>query len=146
MLISVDTSVVVGLLDSRDHWHPTATSLQTALLADGFSPVYFDCVVTEAVSTLARRLRETRREAELPDLWNRLATALPESSLTWVLPDVPRLYSQVMDLIRSSEGELNFNDSLDRDFDRLSWLKRFSASDDIRAFLAATNKLPEGQE
>lgn len=111
MLISIDTSVVVGLLDSHDHWHSTATNLQTALIASGFSPVYFDCVVTEAVSTLARRLREKRREAELPALWSRLSTALPENSLTWVLPDVPRLYGQVMNLIRASEGELNFSDS-----------------------------------
>jgi len=161
MLISIDTSVVVGLLDSRDHWHCAATSLQAALVAGGFAPVYFDCVVTEAVSTLARRLREKRREAELPDLWNRLSTSLPENTLTWVLPDVPRLYSLVMDLIRTSDGELNFNDSLialacrerhiealasfDRDFDRLSWLKRVSTPEDIRAFLTAANKPPEGQ-
>ncbi|MGE0824320.1 MAG: type II toxin-antitoxin system VapC family toxin [Candidatus Binatia bacterium] len=162
MLISIDTSVVVGLLDSQDHWHSTATSVQAALLGGGFSPVYFDCVVTEAVSTLARRLREKRREAELPDLWQRLSTALPEETLTWVLPDVPRLYGQVMDLIRTSEGELNFNDSLialacrerhiealasfDRDFDRLSWLQRVSTPEDIRAFLAVTKKVPEGQD
>lgn len=108
ILISIATSVVVGLLDSHDHWHSTAINLQTALIASGFSPADFDCVVTEAVSTLARRLREKRREAELPALWNSLSTALPENFLTWVLPDVPRLYGQIMDLIRASEGEVNW--------------------------------------
>jgi predicted nucleic acid-binding protein len=162
MLISIDTSVVVGLLDSRDHWHSTATSLQAALIGAGFAPVYFDCTVTEAVSTLARRLREKQREVELPDLWQRLSMTLPENTLTWVLPDVPRLYGQIMDLIQASEGELNFNDSLialacrerhietlasfDRDFDRLSWLKRVSTSEEISALLTETNKPPEGQD
>ena len=162
MLISIDTSVTVGLLDSRDHWHSAAISLQAALIGSGFAPVYFDCVVTEAVSTLARRLRERRREIELPSLWNLLATALPEDTLTWVLPDVPRLYGQIMDLTRTSEGELNFNDGLialacrerhiealasfDRDFDRLSWLKRVSTPEEVRVLLAVTNKPPEGQD
>jgi predicted nucleic acid-binding protein len=162
MLISLDTSVVVGLLDSKDHWHPAATSLQGALTAAGLEPVYFDCVLAEAVSTLTRRLREKRREEELPDLLDRLSATFPEGTLTWILPDVPRLYSQVMDLIRSSEGELNFNDSLialacrerqievlasfDRDFDRISWLKRMASPEDVSALFTATDKPSAGQE
>jgi predicted nucleic acid-binding protein len=112
MLIGVDTSVVVGLLDAKDHWHPTATRLQEELTAARLESVYFDCVLAEAISTLTRRLQEKRREGELPALVDRLAATFPEETLTWILPDVPRLYRQVMDLIRSSEGELNFNDSL----------------------------------
>jgi hypothetical protein len=66
-----------------------------------------------------------------------------------------------MDLIRSSEGELNFNDSLialacrerqiaslasfDQDFDRISWLKRVATPEDVNA-LFATDKPPADQE
>jgi predicted nucleic acid-binding protein len=67
-----------------------------------------------------------------------------------------------MDLIRSSDGELNFNDSLialacrerqievlasfDRDFDRISWLKRIALPEDVTALFTVTDKPPAGQE
>jgi predicted nucleic acid-binding protein len=54
MLISIDTSVVVGLLDDRDIWHTPAVSLQEAMMASGLEPVYFDCVLAESVSTTFR--------------------------------------------------------------------------------------------
>jgi predicted nucleic acid-binding protein len=162
MLIGIDTSVVVGLLDSKDHWHPAATNLHGALTTAGLEPVYFDCVLTEAVSTLTRRLREKRREGELPDFLDRLSTTFPEGTLTWILPDAPRLYRQVMDLIRSSEGELNFNDSLialacrerqiealasfDQDFDRISWLKRVATAEDVDVLFSVTDKPSADQE
>ncbi len=98
----------------------------------------------------------------MPDLLDRLSTTFPEGILTWILPDVPRLYRQGMDLIRSSEGELNFNDSLialacrerpietlasfDRDFDRISWLKRAATPEDLNALFTATDKPPAAQE
>jgi predicted nucleic acid-binding protein len=67
--------------------------------------------------------------------------------LTWILPDVPELYRRVLDLIRSSSGELNFNDALialacrergipaiasfDADFDQIPWLQRIARPEDI---------------
>ena len=151
MQIGIDTSVIVGLLDSRDTWHASAVKLQEALTAAGLSPVYFDCTVAETVSTMARRLREKRREAELPDLLDRLSARFPPETITWILPDVPRLYEQVLELIRSSAGELGFNDGLialacherdiqalasfDRDFDNIPWLTRAATPDDVEAIL-----------
>ena len=90
MLIGIDTSVVVGLLDSRDHWHPATISLQESLSAAGLEPVYFDCVLAEAVSTLTRRLREKRREGELPGLLDRLSTTFQEGTLTHLSPALRR--------------------------------------------------------
>ncbi len=162
MLIGIDTSVIVGLLDARDHWHPAATSLKSTLIAVGLEPVYFDCVLAEAVSTLTRRLREKRREEELPTLLDHLSSTFPEQTLTWILPDSQRLYGQVMGLIRSSEGELNFNDSLialvcrerqiealasfDRDFDSIAWLKRVATPEDVHALFTTDDKPPEDSE
>jgi len=162
MLIGIDTSVIVGLLDSKDHWHSAAISLQEALSAAGLELVYFDCVLAEAVSTVTRRLREKRREGELPALLDRLSATFPEETLTWILPDAPRLYGQVMDQIRSSEGEPNFNDSLialacrerqvttlasfDQDFDRISWLRRIATPEDAKALLPTPNEPSTDQD
>lgn len=160
--IGIDTSVIIGLLDSRDIWHTPAVSLQEAITAAELEPVYFDCALAEAMSTIARRLREKGREAELAGLLDRLLADLPTDTITWILPDVPLLYSQVVELIRSSEGELNFNDGLmalacrernipafasfDRDFDSISWLTRVAAPKDIETVLAATEEPPPGEQ
>ena len=40
MQIGIDTSVIVGLLDSRDIWHTPAVNLQEAIAAAGLEPVY----------------------------------------------------------------------------------------------------------
>ncbi len=72
---------------------------------------------------------------------------MPRDMLTWILPDVPRLYSETLDLIHTSSGELNFNDALialacrernipalvsfDPDFDRVAWLKRVAIPADV---------------
>jgi len=96
---------------------------------------------------MARRLQEKHREAELAGLLERLSADFPAEAITWILPDVPRLYSQVMELIRASAGELNFNDGLmalacrersiralasfDRDFDKIPWLIRVAVPEDI---------------
>ena len=71
-------------------------------------------------------------------------------TITWVLPDVPRLYAKVIGLMQSSGGELNFNDALialacrerdisaiasfDADFDQVSWLHRLATPADLTAF------------
>ena len=149
MVIAIDTSVLIGMLDTRDVWHSAALQMQGALLAAQMLPVYFDCVLAEAVSTLVRRLREQRREQDISSLLDRLDAELPPETLTWLFPDVPRLYRHVMGLIRSSAGELNFNDGLitlacrerqirllasfDRDFDRVPWLIRVATPADVVA-------------
>ena len=74
-------------------------------------------------------------------------TSYPTKDILWVLPDVPILYTEIIELVRSSRGELNFNDALialscrhrsipliasfDRDFDQLSWLQRVAQPDDL---------------
>jgi len=147
MQIAIDTSVLVALLNPRDVWHTQALALQDALLAANITPVYFDCAAAEAISAAARRLREKGRVAEVQALLDRLNGQVPFDTLTWILPDVPALYPQVLDLIRTSSGELNFNDALialscrergilaiasfDPDFDQVPWLKRVSAPTDV---------------
>jgi predicted nucleic acid-binding protein len=94
-----------------------------------------------------RRLREKMLSAEVEALLDRLSEQVPWSTITWILPGVPQLYSEVIALIRSSSGALNFNDALvalacrdrgipaitsfDSDFDRIPWLRRLAQPEDL---------------
>jgi len=141
--IAIDSSVLVALLNPSDLWRAQAIALRDALFGTDTTLVYFDCVVAESISTAARRLREKGRGAEVKGLLERLEAQVSHDLITWIFPDVPRLYPEILDLIRDSSGELNFNDALialacrergilslasfDSDFDQISWLKRVAA-------------------
>jgi predicted nucleic acid-binding protein len=145
--VAIDSSVLVALLDPRDIWRDQSLAVESALLDAGITSVYFDCVAAEAISAAARRLREKDRAAEVPALIERLNDRVPHENLTWILPDVPAFYHPALEIMRASSGELNFNDALislacrereipaiasfDSDFDRIDWLRRIAAPDDL---------------
>ena len=147
MRVAVDASVLVGLINPRDLWRGQALALRDVLLANGADLLYFDCVVAESVSAATRRLHEKNRLAEVQALLNRLDAQVPNDTITWILPDVPHLYPEVLALIRSSSGALNFNDALialacrerdipaiasfDADFDQVTWLRRLAHPEDV---------------
>lgn len=147
MDVAIDASVLVALLNPNDIWHNQAIDLRGAVQSIGATPVFFDCVVGEAVSTATRRLRDKKRVDEISVLLNRLEAQVTPEMITWTLPHVPRLYSQILQLIRSSLAEINFNDALiafacrergitliasfDSDFDQIPWLKRVAAPADL---------------
>lgn len=99
------------------------------------------------IGAAVRRLHEKGLTAEVQALLDRLNAQVPLDAITWILPDVPHLYSQVLDLIHTSAGELNFNDALialacrergvaaiasfDADFDQIIWLKRVAEPADV---------------
>lgn len=147
MDIVIDSSVLVGLLVPNDVWHPQATALWDAIKNVGHVGLYLDCVIAETVSVATRRLREKGQAAEVEALMDHLNTQITPEAVTWILPSVPDLYTDILALIRSSSGELNFNDALialacrqrgipaiasfDADFDRISWLRRLARPEDI---------------
>jgi predicted nucleic acid-binding protein len=147
--VVVDTSVLVALLNPRDVWREQAMTLHDTLVASEHELLYFDCVVTEAISTVARRLIEKRRSSEIEALLTQISVRTPAGGITWILPDTPRLYPQALELIRSTSGNLNFNDALialacrernivaiasfDADFDGVAWLRRWSAPEHVAA-------------
>ncbi len=147
MKVAIDSSVLVALINSRDLWREQALALRQALRMADVQLVYFDCVVAEAISAAARRLHEKGQVDEVKGLLERLESQVPRDSITWIMPDVPDLYPAVLDLIRSSAGELNFNDALialicrdwnipaiasfDPDFDQIDWLKRLAHPEDV---------------
>ena len=152
--IAIDASVLVGLVNPRDTWHRQATALQAALQQAGYIPVYFDCVIAEALSAVLRRLYEKKRSGEIEILLTRFEEIFPPERLNWLFPDVPRLYGDILALVRQSGGELNFNDALialgcreraieaiasfDADFDRVPWLHRVAEPDDLARAEAPT--------
>jgi predicted nucleic acid-binding protein len=149
MQIAIDSSVLVALINPRDLWRDQALALENTLLATSGKLFYFDCVVTEAISVATRRLHEKNRTAEVGALLDRLNDRVPQDTITWILPDAPRLYAQALALMRSSAGALNFNDALialacrergipaiasfDPDFDQVTWLRRVARPEDVTA-------------
>lgn len=147
MNAALDSSVLVALLNPNDVWHDRAVALQEAVVRAETTVVYFDCVVAESISAVARRLHEKGRGAEIDGLLDRLETHVPTDLITWILPDVPRLHTETIGLVRASRGELNFNDALislacrerqieaivsfDPDFDQVAWLKRIAVAGEV---------------
>lgn len=149
MQVAVDASVLVTLLNTPDLWHTEALSLRAALLDADITPVVFYCVVAEAISAATRRLHEKGHIVQVRSLLDRLKAEVPRDTLTWILPDVPRVYPQVLGLIGASSGALNFNDALialvcrerdiaaiasfDTDFDEIPWLRCLAVPSDVQA-------------
>jgi predicted nucleic acid-binding protein len=147
LLIGLDTSFIIALLDERDHWHSAVLQLLGPLETTGAKQFVFDCVLAEVVSTLARRTQDKRRQSDFPKLLDEIESRFPRSALTWVYPDLSALYDEVIGLVKEAAGELNFNDarialachyrgipllaSFDVDFDRIAWLKRIKEPAEI---------------
>ena len=143
----IDTNVLVGLLDDRDKWHDVAVALRDELAKSQAELVYFDCVINETVSVLARRTYEQNRPEQLDVLLNQLESLIPVSDITWASEDISRLYPEIISLVRASSGKLNFHDALialvcreqgvsalvsfDRDFDELDWLSRIAQAPQV---------------
>ncbi len=139
-LVAVDTSVLVGLINPADLWHAKAIALLQQLQSNKATLVFFDCVIAEAVSVIARRLHEKKRVTAVNTLLTQLEHQFPAENITWILPQVPDFYADVLALMKQSNGALNFNDALialacrertipaiasfDTDFDAIPWLNR----------------------
>jgi len=146
--IAIDSSLLVGLIYPDDNWHSRSITLWNAIKTSRHLSVFFDCVAAEATSAAIRRLHEKKRPSfEIENLFNQLNTYVSPDSITWILPDVPRLYPETIKLMQSSGGALNFNDALialacrersipaiasfDTDFDQIEWLHRLAMPEDI---------------
>ena len=149
MQVVIDSSVLVGLLAPNDIWHAQAVALWSHIEKMGHTSVYFDCVAAEAISVAVRRLHEKKYTAEVGALLDQLNQRVPRKLITWIFPEVQRMYPTVIDLMRASKGALNFNDALialacrerdipavasfDADFDSIDWLQRLSSPEDLTA-------------
>jgi predicted nucleic acid-binding protein len=150
--VVLDTSILVGLVDSRDVWHSSAITLRNALKEAQAQMVYYDRVISETINVLARRAKERKRSSEFTELLTQFMAQFPEDSIIWISTETKRFYPEIIGLVRDSMGVLNFNDTLvalgcrelgieciatfDSDFDSIPWLKRLSSPNDITPLLA----------
>lgn len=148
----LDTNMLVALVDTRDTWHARAQAVREALKTTATSLVYCDVVLNEAISVLARRAQEQRRVDQFAGLVNTLLHEVPSDIIVWLSSETQRLYDQVIELIRSTSGDLNFHDALialgcrlwgieviasfDRDFDQIAWLTRVDTPEAVMAVFA----------
>src|SRR5437868_594643 len=108
--VAIDTNVLVGFIDDDDIWHREAEALMRRLQAEGIEAVYFDCVLSESISVMAKRMRRKRIYDFIPAL-DDLAALVPNEKNTWSSPSWPDLYPGIVDLVRNTVGMLNFNDA-----------------------------------
>jgi predicted nucleic acid-binding protein len=111
-LAAIDTNLLVALVDSRDKWHTRACEILDALKAHSFQLMYFDCVLNESISVLARRAEEQKRTDEFVDLLEQLRRHTPEAQITWVSLETRHLYSAILDMVQQTKGAINFHDAL----------------------------------
>jgi len=74
----------VALVDSRDKWHASALALRDALKASGAALVYYDPVLSEAISVLARRANDQGRSREFASLLDAVMSHVPAQAITWL--------------------------------------------------------------
>jgi predicted nucleic acid-binding protein len=138
--VILDTNVLVALVDQRDKWHVRASARVKTLVASGDTLIYFDVVIGEAIGVLGRRLEEQKRSHQFAALLDELNSTIPAKSIVWASAELQSVYTSVIDLVRQTNGVLNFNDALiaiaarefnfkrivtfDNDFDQVSWLAR----------------------
>jgi predicted nucleic acid-binding protein len=77
---------------------------------------------------------------------------VPTDIIVWLSSETQRLYDQVIELVQSTSGDLNFHDamialgcrwlsieviaSFDRDFDQVAWLTRVDTPEAVMAVFA----------
>ncbi len=110
--VVIDTSVLVGVLYPRDHRHAQAQALVNDITDAGYGLVYLDCVVAETISVIVRRAEEQHYQGNIAMLFHPLKTKIPSENITWIFDEVPRLYDAILNLMQTSNGNLNFNDAL----------------------------------
>ena len=108
----LDSNFLVALIDEKDKWRKSAISIQKALKKKKARLVYLDCAVNETISVIARRLEEKGRSHEFTLVLQKFEQAIPAENISWIYPEVRRLYPDILAVIKEHEGKLNFHDAL----------------------------------
>ncbi len=65
--VALDASFIIVLLNEKDLWHSAALQLLRPLETKGTQQCVFDCVLSEVVRTLARRVRDLVMKEQGPE-------------------------------------------------------------------------------
>lgn len=104
--------------------------------------VCMDCVVNEIFSVMARKLRKKRMSKEFPKVADVITDFLENINVIDAYKNLPKLHSEVVELMKRTKGRLNYHDALialcckqekisqiatlDNDFDEVAWLRKIS--------------------
>jgi len=137
--VLIDTNVLVGFVDKGDKWHKRCVDLISRLSLQGDEVIILDVVMFEAISVLAKRFNEKGRGREIGEVIDKLVNFFFRY-ITWTGEMWGGVFDLVVERVKLSEGELNFNDafvcvfcyinkveyvaSFDRDFDKVLFIKR----------------------
>jgi predicted nucleic acid-binding protein len=144
--VILDTNYIVGLIDEKDIHHKTALLIENRLIKINAQFVYLDCVINEVVNVLIKRANEKKYAQKINNLLEQLHLRCPKEDITWIYSDIENYYGSIIQMVKKSEGSLNFHDSLivlmanefeishivsfDKDFDKTR-LKRIKNARDI---------------
>ncbi|MBN1612083.1 MAG: hypothetical protein JW940_35960 [Polyangiaceae bacterium] len=107
--VVIDADVLVGKLDRNDSLHAEA---QMRLERQGHTPLVLDLLLQEAISVLCRRA--IQRRGDPPDWGRALGTArswVQDGAVAFMHHEIQALFPQILDIVESSAGALNFNDA-----------------------------------
>src|SRR5664280_2926270 len=141
--IVVDANVIVAQLDGTDAFSESARILGQRLRNEGADLILLDILVNEAVSVIYRRSRERHRAPpNLESVLSIVRNWVDQGAIRWIANEAERLASSILDVVRETNGMLNFNDaflvalqrdeliddvaSFDRGFDNVSGFRRIS--------------------
>jgi predicted nucleic acid-binding protein len=136
----VDTSFAVALMDSKDHHYSRAVGMLERIEEEKLELIYADCVLNEIYSVIARRLVERKMSTIFPEVADEITSSLESVVILNTYRYLPKAHREVVDLMKQTQGRLNYHDalialslreegidrivSLDRDFDKVGWLER----------------------
>lgn len=143
----IDSNFIIALVDEKDKWRKQALSLQNALKKEQAKLIYLDCIINETVSVVGRRLEEKGKSDEFKTVLGKIKEIVPEENITWIYPEVKRLYGGILNLVKAHKGRLNFHDALiilaakemktdliisfDEDFDQVEGIKRIKKPSEL---------------
>jgi predicted nucleic acid-binding protein len=120
--VALDANVVVGFLDASDTLHERAAALLRRIETRGDDVILLDVCVGEAISVLCRRARERRGGTSAaglakapPDLrraLERVRQWILDGDIVWLSSHTERFATDVLDVVESTRGRLNWNDAL----------------------------------
>lgn len=144
----VDSNFIIALVDEKDKWRKQAVSLQDALKSEKAKLIYLDCVMNETLSVVGKRLEEKGRSGDFKTVLEKIVEIMPEENITWIYPEVRRLYGEILKLLEVQRGRLNFHDALiilaakemkavfiisfDEDFDQVEGIKRIKSPSELK--------------
>lgn len=109
--VLIDTNCFVSLIDSSDKWNRNSLEILNELKIYNVQIILTDIVLNETINVLCKRLENKGRSNEIGHFLNLIDDYYSSELIVWISEDIRKYHNQILDLIRNSNGLLNYNDS-----------------------------------